>query len=435
MRTRMANRAGRPGWSAGSAGAVVILVALVIAGFVRVDAATTDLAVPSRSNSTASIAADGDTVAIAWGASTADGATDIYTAVSHDAGRTFGAPVRVNDVPGDARLSGEQPPRLAVRGRSITVVWTTKGARGTLLKQSTSTDAGVSFARAAPVPGSDAAGNRGWQAVAVEAGGRVDVVWLDHRDLASDSAVATTHHDHGGGGGAKPDGVAMAQKSKLFLGATDASLAPRAITGGVCYCCKTALSTNAHGDLFAAWRHVYPGNLRDMAFTVSRDRGKTFAPPLRVSEDKWMLEGCPDDGPTMSVDANDRIHMVWPTLVENGAGVDATIALFYAASADGRAFTPRQRIPTEGMPHHPQMTAASNGTLTLVWDEGGKGGRRIAVARASSDPSGRPTFVRSLVDGGDVGVYPVVAHAGGAAVVAWTSGTGAASKIRVARIQ
>ena len=71
--------------------------------------------------------------------------------------------------------------------------------------------------------------------------------------------------------------------------------------------------------LYAAWRHVYPGNMRDMAFTVSRDGGATFAPPLRVSEDKWVLEGCPDDGPAIAVDGRSHVHLVWPTLVAGTA--------------------------------------------------------------------------------------------------------------------
>ena len=33
-----------------------------------------------------------------------DGVTDIYVAASHDGGRTFGAPTRVNQVAGDAQL-------------------------------------------------------------------------------------------------------------------------------------------------------------------------------------------------------------------------------------------------------------------------------------------------------------------------------------------
>ncbi len=392
----------------------------------------TDLAVAGRSNTTPSIAAAGDTVVVAWGATVPGGATDVYAAVSRDAGKTFGPPVRVNDAAGDARLSGEQPPRIAIQPDGVRIVWTTKSARGTVLKQSRSTDGGRSFAKASLVPGSDAAGNRGWQAVTVDANGKVQVLWLDHRELAEDAS--TSHHQHGASSGAKPDGVAMAQKSKLYIASIDAGSAPRAITGGVCYCCKTAFATGANGELFAAWRHVYPGNLRDIAFTSSRDLGKTFAPTSRVSEDQWMLEGCPDDGPAMAVDARNRIHIVWPTLITEAGASDPTIALFYASSTDGRVFTARQRIPTQGISRHPTLAVGGDGSIVAAWDEGANGTRRAAVGRATLDGAGRATFTRSLVSGAEAAFYPVVASTTGAAIVAWTNGTGAAATIRVARI-
>lgn len=407
-----------------------LLIALALA---------TSLVVPGRSNATPSIASDGRTVAIAWGASTPAGASDVYTAVSRDGGRTFGPPVRVSDADGEARLNGEQPPRVAVRHTAITVVWTAKGANGTRLLQARSDDFGKTYAKAAVVPGTDTAGNRGWQNAAADGNGRVYTVWLDHRELAKqDGAVAASHHDHAAmtagapAAEARPDGVAMAQKSKLFVASLDGAVAPRAITGGVCYCCKTALATSADGAVFAAWRHVYPGNIRDIAFTSSRDGGKTFAPPLRVSEDKWVLEGCPDDGPAMAVDAKSRIHIVWPTLITEGASGEPTIALFYAMSADGKRFTPRKRIPTEGMPHHPQIAIGRDGSLTIAWDEGGNGQRRAAIARTTADAAAGAALARTVV--GDDAVYPVVAAAADAAVVAWTSGRGPASVILVERM-
>ena len=73
---------------------------------------------------------------------------------------------------------------------AIVVVWTTKGAKGTKLLHARSDDGGRSFGRSLVVAGTDEAGNRGWQAVSVEASGRVDVVWLDHRELASDATMA-----------------------------------------------------------------------------------------------------------------------------------------------------------------------------------------------------------------------------------------------------
>src|SRR3954470_22269141 len=94
-------------------------------------AASITLAVPGRANATPTLAADGVFVAAAWSATTPQGTTDIYAAVSRDAARTFGAPVRVNSVDGDARVNGEQPPRVALVSQpgpvpAVTIVWTTK---------------------------------------------------------------------------------------------------------------------------------------------------------------------------------------------------------------------------------------------------------------------------------------------------------------------
>jgi hypothetical protein len=434
-------------------GSIVLAVSLSAAN------APIELGVKGRGNATPTIAADGQFVAVTWGGTQPGGATDVFAAVSRDGGRAFAAPVRVNNIEGDARLNGEQPPHVALvprtgREPAIVVVWTTKGANGTKLLQSRSEDGGRSFTAGMLVPGGDAAGNRGWEAIAVEPGGRVDAMWLDHREMANDSSMAMSHHDHKSAG--KPDGVAMAQQSKLFFASLDGTAAPRAVTGGVCYCCKTALVGGAGGSIYAAWRHVYPGNLRDMAFTLSRDGGRTFAPPVRVSEDKWMLEGCPDDGPSMAVDARKRIHIVWPTLVtataetaeraeKNSSSLRAqrpprlnaaepTIALFYAMSTDGKQFTARERIPTEGMPHHPRVVVSPDGSLTAVWDELGNGSRRIAVGRGIADDSGHPRFRREVLTTGGSVVYPALAVTGDGVVAAWTIGASASSSIQVLRL-
>ena len=413
------------------------MAAVVLAVSLTAASGAIALAVKGRANATPAIAADGPFVIVAWGGAQASGATDVFASVSRDGGRVFGAPIRVNNVDGDARVNGEQPPQIALvrragREPAIVIVWTTKGAKGTALRQSRSDDGGRSFTPASLVPGTDAPGNRGWEAIAVEPGGRVDAVWLDHRELAGSSTLAMSHHEHASAG--KPDGVAMAQQSKLFFGSLDGTLTPRALTGGVCYCCKTALAVGSGGAVYAAWRHVYPGNLRDMAFTMSRDGGRTFALPVRVSEDKWALQGCPDDGPTMVVDAQNRIHVVWPTLVTDGTaeGVE-NIALFYAMSTDGKPFTARERIPTEGVPHHPRIVVAADGALTVAWDESANGLRRVAIGRGAADDSGRLRFRRELLTGGP-GVYPVLAVAGDGVVAAWTSSASAQSSIQVARI-
>jgi hypothetical protein len=396
-------------------------------------------------NAAPSIAAIGRVVVLAWGASMS-GAMDVYASVSRDSGRTFGVPVRVNDVDGDASVGGEQPPHVALipranREPSIVVVWTAKRQGGTRILSARSDDAGASFSRARPLAGGEASGNRGWEAVATDAEGRVVSVWLDHRELAGSAAgQAPMHHeghDHASAGKTPVDGASRAQLSKLYFSRLDdaaggsEAVAGRAIAAGVCYCCKTALAAGADGSIFAAWRHVYPGNIRDIAFTVSRDGGRTFAEPIRVSDDQWVLDGCPENGPAMALDGRQRVHVVWPTLVSGAtADIEPTLELFYAASSDGRQFSARRRLPTEGVPKHAQVAAAQDGSLIVVWEEQARGTRRVVAGRAR----GGEAFTRQIVSGAGPAVYPVVALAGDSTVVAWTHEVKERSVIQVTRL-
>ena len=424
-----------------------VLLALGLASVVVVphQAAPTGLTlgVRGRSNANVSLAADGRFVVAVWAASVPGGATDIYAATSGDGGVTFQAPARVNATPGDARVNGEQPPRATLTRRSgaaptTTIVWTSKGERGTRILSARSEDGGRTFGRTEPMPGGDAEGNRGWESAAVDVAGRVRVAWLDHRDMAPTGAAGVTMQHHHEGHERAPavtrDGVAMAQQSALYMATIGDPSSPRILTRGVCYCCKTALVTGPDGAVYVAWRHVYPGNLRDVAFAMSRDGGRTFSSPLRVSEDRWQLDGCPDDGPSMARAADGRLHIVWPTLVSgDGPGAAPTIGLFHATSREGTTFSPRVRVPTEGVPHHPQLVVASNGTLVQVWDELQGGKRRAVLALGAVAGDGRVTFRRQALSSGDAAVYPTVAPTLDGVVVAWTSTESGASVIRVER--
>lgn len=390
------------------------------------------VAVEGKSNQSVTAAAAGQFVALAFAASDARG-TDVFLAVSHDGGATFAMPVRVNATPGDARVGGEQPPRVALLTKphglpDVAVVWTargTRGTRGTRLLAARSTDGGRSFGASTDVPGSDGAGNRGWESVTVTREGRLLTMWLDHRETAPSKeamqAMAEMKHDP----------TAQAQLSKLYVSALN-DKTPRVVTAGVCYCCKTSLATGPDGSVYGVWRHVYPGSQRDIALTVSRDDGRTFSRPARVSEDHWQFDGCPDNGPALAVDRARRVHVAWPTPPDGKTGTP--LALFYAMTRDGRTFTPRVRVPAKGPAHHVQMAVMADGVLLLVWDEVAAGGRKIHVARATPNDAGKVSFDElPAVDVGN-GNYPAVAATASGAVVAWTKTGGKGSVIAVARV-
>lgn len=403
-------------------------------------------AIEGRVSATPSVAARDAFVAVAWSA-TASGSGDVYLAVSRDGGRQFGDPVRVNDQPGEARNGGEMPPRVALvtpaapsADPAIVVVWRAK-TPVTSIRYARSNDGGRTFSPARSLQAPDAIGERGWQTATVGPDGRVHAVWLDHRGLAQarqsqGDAAAHAHHN-----ATAMDGAAMAQKSGVYYTSVDsASAAPaaeRELAKGVCYCCKTALVAGPGGALHAAWRHVYAGNIRDIAFVSSRDGGRTFDTPGRVSEDQWQLAGCPDDGPAMAVGKAGVTHIVWPTVI---GGETPQGALFLASSRDGRVFTPRARVTAAAgpKPAHPQLAVAPDGRLALAWDESADGPRRAilvfaTVSGASAEFSNR-IVLDPTSDTPRAAVYPTLAAAGAHVIAAWTSGPGDASSIAVRRI-
>lgn len=362
--------------------------------------------VPSRANAAPSLASDGSRVALAWGARDPRGGTDVHVAVSADGGRTFGAPVRVSDGAGTARLGGEMPPRVAIAGSRVDVLWTSRGD-ATAILAARSLDGGRTFGPPRSLQQSASAGDRGWPALAVTPEGRVHAVWLDHRGAAG------AHH-------ASPERSAI-----LYNGGAG----EMEIARGVCYCCKTAIVAAGRGRVFAAWRHVYAGNFRDIAFSVSADGGRTFAAPARVSEDRWQLEGCPDDGPAMSVDASGVAHVVWPSLVDRP---EPHKAIFHSWTSDGRTFAARVRVTPPGRHAAHAQVVSHRAGVTVLWDEVADSVRRVVAQRRSR--SGRDFAPVALSDGGVAASYPVAAVAGDEIVAAWVQGGGNESLIAVRRV-
>jgi hypothetical protein len=413
----------------------VIVLAALASCLVAIDAEQVAdrrvrLNVAGHANAFPWIASQGDDVAVVWGA-TSNGKADVYLALSRDGGATFSDPARVNDQPGTARLGGELPPRVALtRARDaaappgIVVAWGAKDAK-TEIRLARSADGGKTFTPSTRVSKADADGDRGWHAVTLDARGTPHVLWLDHRALAARPKGGA--HDH--------HAMDMSQFSGLYhAGGSDA--AEREITKGVCYCCKTAFVRGDDGALYAAWRHVYPGNIRDIAFTMSRDGGRTFTSPIRVSEDNWQLAGCPDDGPAMAVGGDGTIHLVWPTVI---GGDSPQGAIFYSSSKDGRTFTARQRVPTLGAPKpsHPQIIISGT-DLIVAWDEVVNGVRQASARPLRVDGSGGATFgdVIPLGAGEDSSSsYPVLAATSRGVLAVVTRGTGAGTAVFVERVR
>jgi hypothetical protein len=397
-------------------------------------AATQSLSVEGRTNDGVRLASSGAFVVAVWGASTGSG-MDVFSAVSRDGGVVFGAPVRVNSTPFDARVGGEQPPQVTLMARNtqppvIRVVGTAKSTDGGRLRTAVSTDGGSHFSAAVDVPGSVASGNRGWASVASVPGDGAFAMWLDHRDVP---AMTHSHRTVGAGPAPPaPDPVERASHSRLWVASLDGAAAPRAIASSVCYCCKTSFAAGPDGALYGVWRHVFPGSMRDMALTVSRDAGRTFSAPVRVSADGWSFDGCPDNGPALLVDAERRVHVVWPSPAD--ARSPNTMTLFHAVSRDGRRFSPRVQLPTAGPAGHVNVSALAAQELLVTWDELSAAGRVIRAARATTSSAGQASFRLIELPEASLGKYPAATATPTGALLAWSQAQHGRSEIRLHRV-
>lgn len=143
----------------------------------------------------------------------------------------------------------------------------------------------------------------------------------------------------------------------------------RKIAGDACPCCKTALAVAPDGTVYVSWRHVLPGNFRHIAVSSSSDAGMTFSKPVIVSDDKWMLHGCPVSGPSLSVADNGTLKVLW-----YAAGEANAPGLYFADSKDkGVSFSPRQLLAQEGVRGTPVLIAGKNSDIA-VWEMAGAGG-------------------------------------------------------------
>ena len=414
----------------GRTSAIATAMCMALAEMAGTQSPSLNLGVRGAVNGTPSLAVSGRIVAAVW-TTTKDGAANVYVAMSSDGGAVFSAPRRVNDQEGDATANNEQPPRVVMSGkgpaRTVTVFWskrtdgpslTQTGAvasvgaqrpRKDAVRMARSTDGGRTFSPARFAHDPQLSGARGWESLAAASDGSVHAVWLDGRDAAK--KIAEAAHSGMAHKGQPPQDVYHSTITP------DGRIVESRVATGVCFCCKTAVAVDARGAVYAAWRHIFPGSMRDIAFARSSDAGRHFDPLVRVSEDKWELNGCPEDGPTMAVDQANVIHLAWATVVQDG---DGQKALFYATSRDGRTFSPRTRLPVgdSATPGHPQLALTNDGGAAIVWDELVAGVRRVSFARVS-----RAGAVEKpqILSGDESASLPVIVRVDGDLLIGWTS--------------
>jgi BNR repeat-like domain len=285
---------------------------------------------------------------------------DVMLAHFNHKAEPLNSPVRVNRQSGVATAwRGDQPSLAVASNGAVYVLWTMRveagEKHGTDIYLSTSTDGGQSFTNEVKVNDDKAPGAHGMHSLAVSNDGRIYAAWLDERNvhMPKPSTKGEGHH--------------MESNRDLYTAySTDSgrTFSPnRKVASDACPCCKTALTVSADGTLYAGWRQVLPGSFRHIAVASSTDGGAKFSAPVIVSDDRWMLQGCPVSGPSLSVDAaSGSLKVVWYAAGESGAP-----GVYLAESKDkGHSFSPRQLLSQENVRGTPVL-AVNKDNMIALW--------------------------------------------------------------------
>lgn len=303
-----------------------------------------------------------------------------------DADGKKGDVVRVNPISGEATAwRGDPPTIVAGLNGAVYVGWTAKSKGdkpANTLYLSVSHESGRTFESPVKVNDDTEPASHGMHSMAVDRAGRVYFTWLDERYLNNKTQEAAKaprddfqferamFFDHHTAASEHPE-----PNAEVYLATSDDGKtfsANRRLASDACPCCKTAIIASSDGHVYASWRQVLEGDFRHMAVAASADRGETFGAPVIVSDDKWQLNACPVSGPALSLDADGGLVVSWYS-----GGNAGPKGIFLSNSRDhGKTFAPRALVNEDAASTTPSLVGDR-----LVWCDAD----RIVTARQRAD--------------------------------------------------
>ena len=295
------------------------------------------------------------------------------------AGQPLGDPIRVNPQAGQATAWRGDPPTVAVAtDGTLYVGWTARVESSTGnpadICLSASRDGGKSFGTPVKVNDDQKPAVHGMHSLAISDDGRVYVAWLDERNVAP-APMKDMKMD------ANSSGRHMESNREVFIassvdGGRTFSQNQRVATD-VCPCCKTSLAVAKDGRIYLSWRQVLAGDYRHIAVSSSSDQGKTFAKATIVSDDEWMLKGCPVSGAALLTGADASLRVLWYAGSDKGQR-----GIYWSESRDaGKTFTPRQLLAASSARGTPVLLRDPLVSDIGVWQSGEGNKAQILLAR------------------------------------------------------
>jgi hypothetical protein len=265
--------------------------------------------------------------------------------MSHNGGDTFMAPVMINSAQSSVTAGGEGGPSLYAKGMNVYALWQQRtGDAPATIAFARSTNMGAGFNPPVVVtdkPSSDSSFS-GFSSLGVAPNGDIYAVWLDgrnsgHTPAGTFSVYLARSRDRG------------QTFEKNVRVATHA-----------CPCCRPSLAFGDQGQVLVSYRRVSQESERDISVVTSMD-GENFGEPVRVGDDHWKLQACPEAGATMA-HSRGVLYIAW----FSAAGTPGVRLAF--SKDHGRTFS-APALASAGVDdaNHPFLSVGEDETLALVF--------------------------------------------------------------------
>ncbi len=356
----------------------------------------TTTSIECASHATGAFAPDG-TVWLTW---TAAGVVSV--ASSDDRGTHFGPPIAL--APPNPRMDTGPDARaqILIDNKGIILVsyavfkdtaWNAE------VLLSRSTDKGAHFSTPASIANNPASAR--FPVLLNGGDGRVVAAWLDKRIVAA----------------RRTKGVAVDGASLAYAWSQDGGLTfsePIIGAESSCECCRIGLAEGADRQPIALFRAIFPGSVRDHAL-IRIGRALSTQGMKPVSQDHWVTNACPHQGPALAVDAKGSLHAAWFTLGDVRQG------LFYAhaESYETPFSTPRALGNASHRPARASLLAVGD-DVWLAWKEF-DGTQASVIVQRSEDQGSHWSNPVTVATSSGYSDHPLLISNGARAWLSWLS--------------
>jgi hypothetical protein len=341
-------------------------------------------------------------VVLSWVQMSNDSSSAFCYAVSKDGGKSFEKPTIIPSSHNIEPHSENLPKIIFKPSGEIIALWgaanpNPKNKYSGVVFYSQSFDEGKTWSDPKTLVNDTAGYDQRYYDVALLPNGEAGIIWLDNRKTTTKEGSALYFANTQGKNGFQQETL---------------------ISQPCCQCCRTDLFVDTKGGIHVLYRGIIQDSIRDMVHAVSTDGGKTFSAPQRISNDNWVIKGCPHTGPAMT-ENKDGLHFAWFTGGNNPG-------CFYTKSTNkGNSFIMRDSVSSLGS--HPQMAALPGGELVVAWDETIKAenkiNKKIGVQKRTASGVGEEKIF--ITPDSEMATYPVVSPVDkNASIIAYTKKKG-----------